>query len=168
MMEYGPEQSCCFTGHRDSKLPWGRDEGDPRCVALKRQIADVAESLYDSGVRRYICGMALGCDMYFAEAVLELAERRGGVLLEAAIPCLGQDERWGEAQRARYARLLARCGRRTVLSHRYTPGCMEARNLYMVEQSHWLVAAYNGSRGGTFNTIRLALRHGLEIIELYI
>ena len=118
----------------------------------------MAESLYDSGVRRYICGMALGCDMYFAEAVLELAERRGGVLLEAAIPCLGQDERWGEAQRARYARLLARCGRRTVLSHRYTPGCMEARNLYMVEQSHWLVAAYNGSRGGTFNTIRLALR----------
>ena len=29
---------CCFTGHRPSKLPWGEDERDPRCLALKREL----------------------------------------------------------------------------------------------------------------------------------
>ena len=26
---------CAFTGHRPEHLPWGSDERDPRCAALK-------------------------------------------------------------------------------------------------------------------------------------
>ena len=25
------EHTCCFTGYREYKLPWGSDENDPRC-----------------------------------------------------------------------------------------------------------------------------------------
>ena len=35
----GEKDTCCFTGHRPSKLPWGTREEDPRCVALKGRIA---------------------------------------------------------------------------------------------------------------------------------
>ena len=28
------ENTCCFTGHREYKLPWGSDENDPRCRKL--------------------------------------------------------------------------------------------------------------------------------------
>ena len=31
-------RTCCFTGHRPDKLPWGPDESDPRCAALKTVI----------------------------------------------------------------------------------------------------------------------------------
>ena len=31
--------SCCFSGHRPAKLPWGEDEDDPRCRALKARLA---------------------------------------------------------------------------------------------------------------------------------
>ena len=34
------EQSCCFTGHRPDKLPWGENESDPRCLALKRRLEE--------------------------------------------------------------------------------------------------------------------------------
>lgn len=166
MREYGPGETCCFTGHRANKLPWGYDENDGRCIALKRRLYDVLDGLYETGIRRFICGMALGSDMYFAEAVIALSRKHGDVLLEAAIPCLGQDEHWGEAQRARYNRILSQCGKRTVLSHCYTPHCMDDRNRYMVEHSHVLVAVFGGGTGGTFNTIRMAVRLGLEIVEL--
>ena len=27
-------ETCCFTGHRPDKLPWGVREDDPRCTRL--------------------------------------------------------------------------------------------------------------------------------------
>ena len=40
------------------------------------------------------------------------------------------------------------------------------RNRYMVDASRVLVAVYNGTAGGTQNTMLYAMRQGLEIIEL--
>ena len=79
--------TCCFTGHRPGKLPWGYDESDSRCQALKQKTADAVDSAYQTGYRHFICGMAQGCDFYFAEAVLSLRRRCPGVSLVAAIPC---------------------------------------------------------------------------------
>ena len=52
--------SCCFTGHRPAKLPWGYRESDPRCVSLKRRIADAVEAAYQENCRHFLCGMAQG------------------------------------------------------------------------------------------------------------
>ena len=82
----GEKDTCCFTGHRPSKLPWGTREEDPRCVDLKGRIAAALEEEYAAGVRHFISGMARGADLYFAEAVLALKERCPDVLLECARP----------------------------------------------------------------------------------
>lgn len=158
--------TCTFTGHREGKLPWGRNEDDPRCVSLKKCIYDAAEAVYRAGARHYVCGMATGCDMYFCEAVLALREEHPEITLEAAIPCEDQSARWPEALRRRYDRLVSECDFHTVLSRRYTPDCMLRRNRYMVDASAWLIAAYDGRPGGTRSTLLYALRQGLEIIQL--
>ena len=88
------ETSCCFTGHRPGKLPWGYCEEDPRCLALKRRIADAAEAACAEGFRHFLCGMALGCDLYFCEIVLALRERYPDITVEAAIPCPTQADAW--------------------------------------------------------------------------
>ena len=62
--------TCCFTGHRPDKLPWGSRESDPRCLTLKRRLTQAVEGAYTQGMRHFICGMARGTDLYFAEAVL--------------------------------------------------------------------------------------------------
>ena len=160
------EKTCCFTGHRADKLPWGDDERDSACLALKKAIWDVAVSLYDDGFRRFICGMATGADTYWGEAVVALRDQRPDVFLEAAIPHEGQERRWSALWRERYRRLAEECDERTVLHRAYTATCMMDRNRYMVDRSRVLVAAYNGAPGGTRSTILYAMRQGLRVIEL--
>lgn len=52
------QESCCFTGHRPAKLPWGYNESDPRCVKLKERIADAVLLAYQEGYRHFLCCMA--------------------------------------------------------------------------------------------------------------
>ena len=160
--------TCCFTGHRPAGLPWGADENDPCCLDMKFELAARLEGIYDCGYRHFLCGMALGCDSYFAEAVLALREQHPDVTLEAAVPCGSQPEKWNPAQRQRYNRLLDACDKVTVLQIAYTPDCMMRRNRYMVDHSSLLLAAYTGSPGGTQNTILYAERTGVKVILIEI
>ena len=158
--------TCCFTGHRPAKLPWGYDERDPRCLALKRSLLREAEGLYLRGYRRFICGMALGCDLYFAEAVLELKERYPAALLEAALPFSGQAARWAEHQRARWQGIVERCDRVTLLQEHYDRGCMLRRDRYMVDRSSAVLAVFDDSPGGTKYTLDYAAGRRLDILLL--
>ena len=97
----GKPVSCCFTGHRPAKLPWGTDESDERCLRLKARLREVIARAVEDGYTHFICGMAEGCDLYCAEAVLALRERHSEVTLEAAIPCPTQADGWCAAQRER-------------------------------------------------------------------
>ena len=158
--------TCCFTGHRPEKLPWGSDETDPRCAALKEKLRDAVEAAYGEGMRHFICGMARGCDLYCAEAVLALRERRGDVSLEAAVPCPTQADGWPEEDRARWRRLLEACDLETMVQDHYTPGCMLRRNRYMVDHSALVIAVYDGAGGGTRRTLEYALRQGVPFVDI--
>ena len=162
------QESCCFTGHRPAKLPRGFDETDARCLHLKARIADALEAAYESGYRHFICGMALGCDLYFCEAALALRERRPGVTVEAVIPCEEQAARWRERDRERWFSLVERCDGETMVQRQYDRGCMLRRNRYMVDHSALLIAVYDGMLGGTMYTLSYAMKQGLEIVTLEI
>ncbi len=158
--------TCSFTGRRPQNLPWGWNENDPRCRALKERLAGQLEMLYYGGYRHFICGMALGCDMYFGEAVLALRQRFSDVSLEAAIPCGDQPDRWSREQRLRYNRLLDHADKVTVLQIHYSSDCMMRRNRYMVDHSSVMLACTDWKPGGTLSTIRYAERCGVTVIPL--
>ncbi len=159
---------CAFTGHRPEKLPWRYDERDLRCVELKRRIEDAVRAVYEAGVRHYICGMAKGCDMYFAESVIALRDEWPDVKLEAAVPCETQSAAWTPQERERYYYILHQCDRQTLVSREYTPECMLRRNRYMVDSASILIAVYDFKPGGTMQTVNYARSLGLEIIEIQI
>ena len=158
--------TCCFTGHRPEKLPWGSDEGDRRCIGLKARLSHVLEEAYAAGIRHYMCGMARGADFYFCEAVLALRGRRGAVTLEAVRPCEVQAALWRERARQRYFSLIEQCDCETLVQRRYDKGCMLRRNRYMVDRSSHLIAVYDGMLGGTMYTINYAKRQGLRLTIL--
>lgn len=162
----GRQSACCFTGHRPGKLPWGYDEEAAGCLALKRRIADAVETAYEEGYRHFLCGMALGCDLYFCECVLDLRARYPDVTVEAAIPCPSQADAWPAKQRVRYAALVAACDFETMVSQRYTASCMQRRDRYMVDHASLLIAAFDGTPGGTRYTVEYALRRGIQVVDL--
>ena len=155
--------SCSFTGHRPEKLPWGHQESDPRCQDLKRRILGAAEAAYEEGFRHFICGMAQGCDLYFCEAAQALRDSRPGVTVEAAIPCESQADKWPPEDKERYQRLVGLCDFETMVQRQYDRGCMLRRNRYMVDRSSLLIAAFDGSKGGTLYTASYALKNGVEV-----
>ena len=124
------------------------------------------EAAYQENCRHFLCGMAQGCDLYFCESVLRLREVHPEVTLEAAIPCPGQDSSWPPAQRERYARLVAACDYETVVSAQYTPGCMHRRDRYMVDRASLLIAAFDGTPGGTRYTMQYAMSRRVSIVDL--
>lgn len=160
-------QTCCFTGHRTERLPWGGDESDPRCAALKDRLDQALEAAYGDGYRHFVCGMARGADLYFCEAVLGLRQVHGEVTLEAAVPYQGQADHWPENDRRRRELLLAQCNFETVIQHHYTAGCLSRRNRYMVDKSSLLLAIYDGQpSGGTMYTLHYALGQGMRTVIL--
>lgn len=157
--------SCSFTGHRPEKLPWGNNEEDRRCAALKERLYGSVQAAYMQGFRHFLCGMARGSDFWFCEAVLRLREAQGNVSLEAVVPYAGQADRWSEADRRRYQDLLSRCDYKTVVQQEYSVGCMQRRNRYLVDHASLLIAVHDGLPGGTQQTIAYALRRGLDIVD---
>ena len=159
-------RTCCFTGHRPDKLPWGFDEQDPRCLALKHSMARELEGLYRRGFRHFISGMAQGCDLYFAEAALVLREQCPDLTVEGAVPFPAQADRWPEDQRLRWQDILGRCDLETVVQQRYDRFCMFRRDRYMVDRSAAVLAVFDGTPGGTQYTLNYAMEKKLEILLL--
>ena len=160
------EETCCFTGHRPAKLPWGYDESDPRCVALKQRMRDALECAWQEGFHHFLCGMAMGCDLYFCEEALALRQRHPGVTVEAAIPCPTQADAWPAAVQQRYHQLVDACDLETMVSDRYSASCMVRRDRYMVDRSCLLIAAFDGTPGGTQYTVQYAMEKGIAVVDL--
>ena len=155
--------SCCFTGHRPDKLPWGTDESDIRCGRAKARILEAVGRAYRAGCRHFICGMARGGDLYFAEAVLDFRADHPEITLECARPCETQSDSWPECERLRYQAILDQCNYETLVQHNYDRFCMMRRNRYMVDRSSRIIALYDGNpKGGTAQTLAYALKKKLE------
>lgn len=160
------EICCCFTGHRPNKLSWGDNEGDARCVALKQSIRREVEALYHRGLRHFVTGMALGCDLYFAEAVLNAREVLPGMTLECALPYRAQAARWCPEDQRRHRGILERCDMETLVQEHYDRFCMFRRDRYMVERASTILAVYDGTPGGTRYTLNYAMSKKLRVLLL--
>ena len=159
---------CAFTGHRPHKLPWGHNEQEPGCLAVKQMLDRRLQEAYTLGCRTFLCGMAQGCDTYFAEAVLALRQEKPDVALVAMIPWPGQADGWKPEARLRYERLCAACDRVEILEPAYSHGCALRRNSAMVRRAQVLISVYDGTSGGTGNTVRQGEKSGLTILPVWL
>ena len=157
--------TCCFTGHRPQHLGFAR--GSAEETALKNRIGgELIRLITEQNVRHFISGMALGVDTWAAGLVLRLKEIYPDLTLECAVPCRGQEKRWGRTDRETYAAILAKADRVTVLQEHYTSFCMQLRDAYMVENADIVLAVWNGGKGGTAYTVNCARKRGRTIIIL--
>ncbi len=152
-------RTVCFTGHREIayeaavKLP----------VLLESTIAN----LYNRGATVFRAGGAIGFDTVAALKVLDMKERYPDIRLELLLPCRNQTERWDDHSIRTYRYILERADVHRYLFDAYVEGCMHERDRRLVEESDVCVAYCTRSQGGTAYTMTLALRQGLEVINLH-
>lgn len=161
------EQTCCFTGHRPKKLPFKSNETDERCIRLKEILRnEIKKLIAEKGVNKFISGMAIGTDIICTEIVLDM-KKEYDIVLECAIPCRNQNEKWNKKQKERYSNLIHQADIVTCLQEDYTRGCMQKRNKYMVDNSQYVIAVWDGSKSGTFNTLKYArkLKRNIMVID---
>lgn len=154
---------CAFTGHRPQKLPFGFDEEDERCRDFKRRLRETLVELIGKGYTHFLSGGALGMDMWAAEAVLELKGDCPCLLLEMVSPFDGQARRWDTLSRERHERLFALADIVTATGHHFSPYCMHRRNRYLADNADLLLAAYDGTPGGTAETVAMARALGVPV-----
>ncbi|MCL2020110.1 MAG: DUF1273 domain-containing protein [Oscillospiraceae bacterium] len=157
---------CSFTGYRSKKLceslgSFEQTELDELKDAICVQITE----LINRDFTTFQCGMALGADMIFADAVLELKKKYSLVKFIAVIPCIGQEKAWKESQQIKYRHILENADEVIYVSDtEYFDGCMQKRNRYLVDTCELLLAVYDGKRGGTMQTVEYAKRGNKKVV----
>lgn len=159
-------KTCAFTGYRPSKMPWGYDETDARCVEFRFRLREALEYLIGQGYTDFLSGGALGFDQMAAEIVLSLREKYPWVRLVMVIPFDGQADKWSREQRGRWLEIIEASDRVIRISHAYDKGVFFRRNHYLVENANLLLAAYDGQPGGTAGTVAYAKRHGVRVVRI--
>lgn len=161
------EHTCAFTGHRPNKLPWKYDEKAPGCISLKKQLAVIVSELAERGIVHYLSGMALGTDLWAADAVLEIRRQRPDIKLHCILPYCGQSNRWSSAYQEQYQEILERSDTIVRVRRDYKNGCLLERNYFMVNAASVVVAVFDGQyRSGTGSTVRYARKLGRELMIL--
>ena len=162
--------SCCFTGYRPQKFPFPLDSSDSRYTQFENLLTAEIIKLINNGCLTFYTGMAMGFDIIAAECVLLLSKapkfREEDMKLVCAIPFMGQADKYPADWRARYDEVLGAATQSIIVSNDYYPGCYYDRNRFMVDNSDCVVTWFDGSRGGTKNTIDYAKKIGRKVINI--
>ncbi len=149
------DNACCVTGHRTLYADF--DEEFTEEVFLR---------LIERGFDTFLVGMAVGFDTACFKILEKLRKEYKYIKIIACVPCPEQASRFNFFQKKEYERMLKSADEVTVLSEFYTKWCMQKRNEFMVNNSSVVVCYVRKQSGGTVNTLKYALKKGLEIIKV--
>lgn len=122
--------------------------------------------LISHGTTTFISGGAVGFDLIAGREILELRNYNPNVKLIIAVPCIGQEKWYSEEDKDEYYYQLRNADSVVILSDHYFSGCMQARNRYMIQNSHMCLCWLERNTGGTAYTVKMARKAGFRIVNL--
>lgn len=152
-------KGCAFSGHRFIK--------HTHTMRLRALLGRAVRYAYGEGCRDFFSGGAMGFDLLAAEVVLDMKRELPDIRLVMLLPCIDQDKKWPDRDRAYYERIVNSADEVICLTPAYYNGCMQARNRELVRRADILIAYLERDSGGTAQTVRLAVDRGLEVYNLY-
>lgn len=148
------------TGHRPQRLQ--SDWSQYHTTTLPR-LTHLALSAFERLTPSLvISGMALGWDTAIALAALKLK-----IPLVAEVPCRNHTSAWKDVRAiATWNHIIKNATTVYIPDVDYSPQCMQARNIRMVDSCDLLLALWDGSSGGTANCIAYAKTKKKEVLVL--
>ena len=147
---------CCFSGHRPEKLNEPEEE-------VKQWLEQQIDQAIADGYRTFISGCAMGVDIWAGQIVLQKKAINPEIHLIAATPWPRFAARWNEDWQRQYNDLLSSADLVVNVCDHYHNGVFQQRNVWMVDHSNRVIAYFNGSPGGTRNTIEYAEKKHVEV-----
>lgn len=148
----------CFTGHRQISDA----EYTPLMEALRVEI----EKQIRGGAMDFRTGGALGFDTMAALSVLSLRREYPDIRLHLILPCPTQTQDWSPSDIRLYEQIMEQADSARFVSSFYYNGVLQVRNRALVEGSDTCIAFLKNSHGGTAYTSALAIKKGLEFVNL--
>ncbi len=159
-------KKCCFSGYRPEKFPFELNQRNIDFCLLKSRILKTLTALIEDECGVFYCGMARGFDILCGECVLALKREFSNIKLVCAVPYENQETNFSPSWKAKYYTLLQNADEVYYISKKYSSFCFQQRNMFMVDNSDYVMTWYDGKRGGTRNTLKYAAKKGRYIINL--
>ena len=150
--------TCCFTGYKEFEIT--------EQEIKHRACVSILFAVHNKKITHFICGGVPGFDMIAAEVIMEL-KRKNKITLEIALPFKGQDKNYPKEQKTRYAEILNKADKVTVLSEADDDSFYALRNKYMVDNSSLVIGLFDGqSTGENLDTLLYAKQWGVGILTI--
>lgn len=131
---------CAIMGCTPKAFPWGWDEEDEYCAAMKLVLLNRITLLQSQGVVDFRVSMDCGAGLYAAEIINGLRETAGEVKLTCYVPCEEQPTKWAPELRSRYFNVLAGCTEVIRVATRKTVGCEFNAHLRAMAEAGTVIA----------------------------
>lgn len=154
------EKTVCFTGHRQIS--------DTDYPILEEALRLEIERQIRNGALHFRTGGALGFDTLAAVCVLSLRQQYPQIKLHLILPCPEQTSGWKDADVLLYEQILSQADSHRYIAQGYYQGLLQQRNRALIENADVCIAYLSNSHGGgTAYTAALAIKKGLEFLNLY-
>lgn len=128
---------------------------------------EITRLVQDEGVTDFRAGGARGFDTIAALCVLKLKKIHPEIKLHLILPCKDQDKHFEVAEKAIYKYVLDSADSISYVRERYSSGVMAVRNRALVDGADVCLAYLTRLSGGTYQTVGMARKSGVQVINVY-
>ena len=136
-------KTCAIIGCSPMCFPWGFDEEDKGCAALKLILINQISKLRGEGCTRFAVSMDCGVGLYAAEILQGLKESDGNLEIVSYVPYEEQATKWTPELRDRYFNALAECTEVVNVGFEKTVGCEFKAHLEAMKEADTVIAVYD-------------------------
>lgn len=136
-------KTCAIIGCSPMCFPWGFDEEDEGCAALKLILMNRITRLRSEGCTRFSVCMDCGAGLYAAEILHGLKESDDDLETICYVPYEEQATKWTPELRDRYFNALAECTEVVNVSYEKTVGCEFKAHLEAINEADTVIAVYD-------------------------
>ena len=136
-------KACAIIGCTPLCFPWGFDEEDEGCAALKLILINQISKLRGESCTRFAISMDCGAGLYAAEIIHGLQESDEEFQTICYVPYEEQATKWTPELRDRYFNALAACTEVINAAYEKTVGCEFKAYLEAINAADMVIAVYD-------------------------
>ena len=134
---------CAIIGCSPMCFPWGFDEEDEGCAALKLILLNRITKLRNEGCARFAVSMDCGVGLYAADILRGLERSDAELETTCYVPYEEQATKWTSELRERYFNALAACTEVGNVAYEKTVGCEFKAYLEAIKETDTVIAVYD-------------------------